>query len=145
MRTTLRVTALAVASFGAACGSPTSYTGPHLEFNPRQSAERTAFGENEWELQASCVGYGRTERGPIKVTVKPGWFYCGSIAANGCQTPGELIINEKYFEAALSHELIHWFETSQGHAPDPKHVSPVWKKCDRLNNPTSRELLDGLF
>lgn len=135
---------LIAAALLAGCGgSPTAYTGPHLEFSPTQSAERTAFGENEWEVQSRCVGYGRTERSPLKVTVKPGWFWCGNVAANGCQTSGELVVNEQHFEAALSHELIHWFEASLGHAPDPKHEGAVWAKCDRLNNGSAALEVEG--
>ena len=148
MQTTRRAIAFLTASsllLSSACSNPSSYTGPHLEFSPRQSAERTAFGENEWEWQATCVGFGKTERGPLKVRVRPSWFYCGPVAANGCQTPGEIIINEKHFEAALSHELIHWFEMSQGHAPDPQHLGSVWDRCDHLNNPSSRTQLHGTF
>jgi len=118
---------------------------PHLKYNPAVSDARAAWSEAEWAFQANCLAFNRTQRSPLLVKVHPDAFVCGNVWANGCTNPGWLEVNEKTYEGALSHELIHWMQMGMGGPPDYKHESSVWKRCDHLNNPAAYVDFGGGF
>jgi hypothetical protein len=135
---------LAVVLMGGCAVTPTGPDGPRFSYEPPVSGERVLFAEAEWEQHKACVGLSREARATIVVRTYSAAFLCGPVMAAGCTWfPDRIGVMDSCWEAALSHELIHWQESMLGRPPDRDHSGAVWAKCDLLNTAQSRAVIDG--
>jgi len=140
--------ALSLAACGGGGITAPSEPAPRLYFTGTAAAHVTSsmatWAEEEFDTQAACVNLQNRFKYPIEVEVFPNYFICASIyggagvMANGCAPSlGRIQVNVKTFEGSLSHELLHVMTQKNGWPPDGNHTSPIWKQCDRLNNPSA--------
>lgn len=129
----MKRTLFLLALFLGTCALPSAPTADRITLPPEATTDELSFALSELSLQKECVGATRTVE--VRVVFHEGFFDCGGVAANGCLWDSQTIhVNHRVFEPALSHELIHMWEVTLGHAFDYAHTSPVWGKCDRLNH-----------
>lgn len=130
---------LAVFSTGACGTAPTLpdqpafvLSGPAFVVSPpneRQQALALAW----WTEQAACVGVLPTVAVRVPIDVVPEPFDCAGYVAAGCwrAVPLSITVVARWFEPAVSHELIHYALWRKGE--DPGHSNPAFARCDRLN------------
>lgn len=145
---TLYLFALVAVFSTLACMGPTSPSEPYdppaqfsvIPPNPEQ-LRLTLYW---WERQALCVGISPTVARRVVVTVESEGFYCGvGVLAAGCTYGGEIRIWGRYFEPAISHELIHYalWKSRQ----DASHRNPAFARCDILNYVQTEEVSRALY